>query len=95
MREKFDETTSEVLSHDAQIVRITETWFSTDVVIGVYQMVGCSVFSNYRPTKAGGSVAINESADLTTYSCTPEVSLSDSYNVCAVFIGESTKQLLG
>ena len=52
------------------------------------------MFSNCRPTKAGGGVAIYVSADLATYSCTLEVSPSDSYNVCEVSIGEGTKQVL-
>ena len=66
MREKFDEMTSEVLSYDAQIVCITETWLSTDIVVGCYQMDGYSMFSNCRPAKAGGGVAIYVSADLAT-----------------------------
>ena len=52
------------------------------------------MFSNYRPTKVSGGVAIYVSADLATYSCTPEVFPSDSYNVCAVSIGEGIKQVL-
>ena len=94
IRNKFDEVSADVLTHNAAVVCVTETWVNVNENMCLCNIDGYRAFSNCRANKTGGGSLIYVDSNLPSRSLSSDVTANDSYNMCAVLVGEQPSQLL-
>ena len=91
---KFDEITAEIIYRQPTVVCISETWIGCNTPTGPYTVDGYTGFFNCRRVKAGGGTMVLIKRSLPARLLTPDVSVNDAFNVCAVVIGSGSRQIL-